>query len=204
MLRVGLTGGIATGKSHCLERFGRLGAKTIDADVLAREAVSRGSQGLEAVVRRFGRSVLRSDGNLDREALGHIVFGDDAARRDLEAIIHPEVYRAIESWFGALTRQSEPGTVAIADVPLLFETNRDTDFDVVVVAACSRDQQIERLLARGMSKNDAEDRIGAQLPIDEKVRRTAYVIDTSGTLDDTDAQVDRYWRVFKGLAAGRP
>ena len=204
MLRVGLTGGIATGKSYCLERFARLGARTIDADVLAREAVAKGNPGLEAVVRRFGRSVLRPDGNLDREALGRIVFGDDVARRDLEAIIHPEVYRAIESWSATLTDQSEPGTVAIADIPLLFETKREGDFDVVVVAACSREHQIERLMARGMSKNDAEDRISAQLPIDEKARRAAYVIDTSGTFDATDAQVDRLWQVFNGLAAGRP
>lgn len=203
MLRVGLTGGIATGKSYCLERFGRLGAKTIDADVLAREAVAKGNPGLEAVVRRFGPSVLRPDGNLDREALGRIVFGDAAARRDLEAIIHPEVYRAIESWFATLTDQSKSGAVAIADIPLLFETNREGDFDVVVVAACSRERQIERLMARGMAKNDAQDRISAQLPIEEKTRRAAYVIDTSGTFDDTDAQVDRLWRVFKELAAGR-
>ena len=203
MLRVGLTGGIATGKSYCLERFGRLGAKTIDADMLAREAVAKGSPGLEAVVRRFGPSVLRPDGNLDREALGRIVFGDAAARRDLEAIIHPEVYRAIESWFATLTDQSKSGAVAIADIPLLFETNREGDFDVVVVAACSRERQIERLMARGMAKNDAQDRISAQLPIEEKTRRAAYVIDTSGTFDDTDAQVDRLWRVFKELAAGR-
>ena len=203
MLRVGLTGGIATGKSYCLERFGRLGAKTIDADVLAREAVAKGNPGLEAVVRRFGPSVLRPDGNLDREALGRIVFGDAAARRDLEAIIHPEVYRAIESWFATLTDQSKSGAVAIADIPLLFETNREDDFDVVVVAACSRERQIERLMARGMAKNDAEDRISAQLPIEEKTRRAAYVIDTSGTFDDTDAQVDRLWRVFKELGAGR-
>lgn len=203
MLRVGLTGGIATGKSYCLERFGRLGAKTIDADVLAREAVAKGNPGLEAVVRRFGPSVLRPDGNLDREALGRIVFGDAAARRDLEAIIHPEVYRAIESWFATLTDQSKSGAVAIADIPLLFETNREGDFDVVVVAACSRERQIERLMARGMAKNDAQDRISAQLPIEEKTRRAAYVIDTSGTFDDTDAQVDRLWRVFKELGAGR-
>jgi dephospho-CoA kinase len=203
MVRVGLTGGIATGKSYCRERFARLGAETIDADVLAREVVARGKPGFDAVVRRFGSSVLTEAGDLDRPALGRVVFSDESARRDLEAIIHPEVYRAIREWTSALSRRSEPDVVAIADIPLLFETNREDDFEVVVVAACTRERQAERLAERGLSKEEAERRIAAQMPIEEKARRGAHVIDTSGTFDDTDVQVERLWRVLKGLAAGR-
>jgi dephospho-CoA kinase len=203
MLRVGLTGGIATGKSYCRECFARLGADTIDADVLAREVVARGTPGFDAVVRRFGRSVLTEAGDLDRPALGKIVFADESARRDLEAIIHPEVYRGIQEWMADLSRRPEPGVVAIADIPLLFETNRQSDFDVVAVAACAPERQLERLVKRGLSKEEAERRIAAQMPIDEKARRGTYVIETSGTFEDTNAQVERLWSVLKGLAAGR-
>src|SRR6185295_11766887 len=98
-LRVALTGGIGTGKSHCLARFAQLGAETIDADNLAHQVVEPGTPGLAAVVARFGASLLRSDGRLDRDALGRLVFADSGARRDLEAIIHPAVYGAIQSWF---------------------------------------------------------------------------------------------------------
>lgn len=199
-----MTGGIATGKSYCRERFARLGAETIDADVLARDAVARGTPGLDAVVRRFGPSVLTADGDLDRAGLGRIVFSDESARRDLEAIIHPEVYRAIQRWMAALAGRARTDLVAIADIPLLFETNRQADFDVVVVAACSRERQLERLSARGLSTEEAERRIAAQMPIDDKARRAAYVIDTSGTFADTGAQVERLWRVLTGLAAARP
>src|SRR5947209_5335555 len=119
MQRVALTGGIATGKSYCLARFAQLGASTIDADALAREAVTAGSPGLAAVVAAFGSGVLAADGSLDRPALARVVFSDPKARAALEAIIHPEVYRRIRQWFANLPS----GTgVAMADIPLVFET----------------------------------------------------------------------------------
>ena len=205
MLRVALTGGIATGKSYCLEQFERLGAKTIDADVLARDAVAKDSDGLAAVVRRFGGGVLTPDGNLDREALGRIVFEDPAARHDLEAIIHPVVYGAISRWFEWLDANERSGThtdtIGIADIPLLFETGHQTDFDAVIVAACRRDQQIERLMARGLTRTDAEHRLAAQLPIEEKTRDAEFVIDTSGPYSDTDARIKQVWRALSARAA---
>ena len=152
MLRVGLTGGIATGKSYCLDRFARLGAKTIDADVLARDAVAAGSPGLDAVIRRFGREVVGPDGQLDRPALGRIVFDDAEARRDLEAIVHPVVHAGISRWLASL---SDGKTIAIADIPLLFETDRDRDFDAVIVIACTADRQLARLRERGLSTDEA-------------------------------------------------
>lgn len=187
MLQAALTGGIATGKSYCLARFEALGIPTVDADRLARLAVAPGSPGLTAVIERFGRSVLRDDGTLDRSALGGIIFSDRAARADLEAIVHPEVYRRIREWFAKLP----PATpVAIADIPLLFETGHQHDFDRVIVCACSADEQLRRLVARdGLSEPEARARLAAQWPIEEKAGRAHYVIRTDGVLAETDAQV---------------
>ena len=134
VLRVALTGGIASGKSYCLERFAALGVPTIDADALAREVVAVGSPGLAAVVSAFGSGVLADDGSLDRPALGRIVFGNAKARAALEAIIHPEVYRRIGEWFADRPSGAQ---VAIADIPLVFETGHNHDFDAVIVAACT-------------------------------------------------------------------
>lgn len=196
--RIALTGGIATGKSACLARFAELGARTIDADTLARDAVAPGTPGLAAVVERFGPGVLRPDGSLDRPALGALVFNDAEARRDLERIVHPIVYDAIERWFGELEREAEGSgqpMVGIADIPLLYETGQAHQFDATIVAACRPDQQIERLMARdGLGRSEAEKRIAAQLPIDEKRQRADFVIDTSGSLDDTRRGVDDVWR----------
>jgi dephospho-CoA kinase len=187
MLRVALTGGIATGKSYCLVHFAELGVPVVDADRLAREAVTPGSPGLRAVVERFGREVLAADGSLDRPALGRIVFRDPRARAALEAIIHPEVYRHIREWFANLP----PGTrVAMADIPLVFETGHNHDFDAVVVAACSSDEQVRRVMTRdGLSERDARARLAAQWPIEEKVKRADYTIWTDREFSDTDRQI---------------
>ena len=188
MLQAALTGGIATGKSYCMARLEGLGIPTVDADRLARLAVAPGSAGLAAVVDRFGASLLRPDGTLDRAALGAIVFSDRAARADLESIIHPEVYRRIREWFGRL-----PSGIpaAVADIPLLFETGHQHDFDRVIVAACSADEQLRRLVARdGLSEPEARARLAAQWPIEEKVSRADYVIRTDGTFAETDAQIN--------------
>jgi dephospho-CoA kinase len=187
MLRVGLTGGIATGKSYCLARFAALGVPVVDADLLARDAVAPGSRALADVATRFGASILLPDGSLDRAALGRIVFTDRAARTDLEAIVHPEVYRRIGEWFAA----RPPATrLAIADIPLLYETGHDHDFERVIVAACDPQQQLRRLMQRdSLSEAEARARLNAQWPIEEKVARADYVIRTDGTVADTDSQV---------------
>lgn len=205
LVRVALTGGIATGKSYCLERFAALGAETIDADLLARNAVAPGTPGLQQVVERFGPEIVK-DGDLDRQKLGRLVFGDAGARHDLEAIVHPAVYAAISAWFAELQRRSQGEgrtIVAIADIPLLFETDRHHEFDHVVVAACAPDRQLERLIRRGLSREEASQRIAAQLPIEEKAGRGDYVIDTSGTFAKTDAQIERVWTALSSLAAAR-
>jgi dephospho-CoA kinase len=186
--RIALTGGIATGKSYVREQFERLGVPTIDSDRLSRDAVAPGTPGLARVVERFGRGVLRPDGSLDRQKLAGIVFADADARVALEAIIHPEVRRRTDEWFSSL----DPSTYAfaVADIPLLFEVGRERDFDTVVVVASRPETQVQRVMARdGVSEQEARQRMAAQLPIEEKVRRADYVIRTDGTFEDTDRQV---------------
>ena len=195
MRRIGLTGGIATGKSYVVRRLRHAGVPVVDADVLAREAVAPGSGGLAAVVARFGEGVLTADGELDRPRLGALVFADADARRDLEAIIHPLVRRGIADFF---EQQPSDTPFAVADIPLLYETGREIDFDVVIVAACPPEMQLERLMARnGLSRDEAAQRMAAQMPIGEKTERADHVIDTSGTYDETRAQVARVLRELR-------
>jgi dephospho-CoA kinase len=191
MLRVGLTGGIATGKTFCLGRFAALGVPVIDADLLAREALADGSPGLALVAARFGRSVIERDGSLDRAALAAIVFADRTARADLESIVHPEVYRRISEWFA---NQPAGTGVAMADIPLLFETGHEHDFDRVIVCACEPFEQLRRLIERdGLSEEAARARLAAQWPISEKAARADYVIRTDNGFAETDEQVRETW-----------
>ena len=196
MMRVALTGGIATGKSYCLEQFRRLGADVIDADTVARDVVAAGTTGFDAVVSRFGASILDASGAIDRAVLGHLVFKDATARLDLEAIVHPLVYERIETWFTALAEQSPSTVIAIADIPLLYETGHDDKFHTVIVASCPRELQIARLAQRGMSAEEAERRLAAQLPIQDKITRANYTIDTSGSMAETDQQVHEIWKAL--------
>jgi len=187
MLRVALTGGIASGKSYCLGRFAAHGVPAIDADVLAREAVAPGTPGLAAVTARFGPAVLATDGTLDRAGLGRLVFGDSKARAALEAIIHPEVYRRIREWFANLPAGTR---LAVADIPLLFETGHNHDFDEVIVAACDPEEQVRRVMARDrLSDAEARARLSAQWPIEEKVKRAHHVIWTDRGFAETDRQI---------------
>jgi dephospho-CoA kinase len=197
VVQAALTGGIATGKSYCLVRLAALGVPTIDADKLARLAVAPGSPGLAAVVARFGPAMLRDDGTLDRPALARIIFADRVARADLEAIVHPEVYRRIRDWFAQLPLTT---AVAVADIPLLFETGHEFDFDAVIVAACSPAEQLRRLMTRdGLAEAEARARLAAQFPIEEKVRRAKYVIRTDGDFAETDAEIQRVYEQLRSL-----
>ncbi|MGE3276124.1 MAG: dephospho-CoA kinase [Vicinamibacterales bacterium] len=196
MRRIALTGGIATGKSYVAQRLIAAGVPVIDADVLAREAVRPGSAGLVAVRARFGDAVIAQDGTLDRKALAAIVFHDERARRDLEGIIHPEVRAAIDGFFEALPADTP---FAVADIPLLFETGREGEFDAVVVAACPARMQRERVMHRdAASWDEASRRIAAQMPIDQKMRRADFVIRTDGTHADTDRQVEKLLATLRG------
>lgn len=206
VLRVALTGGIATGKSRCLERFAALGALTVDTDVLAREAVAPGTRGLSAVTERFGQDVLLPDGTLNRGRLGQLVFADASKRKALEAIVHPAVYAALDEWYAANDARdvAEPA-ISVVDIPLLYETGHASDFDAVVVTRCRPDQQLARLVDRdGLTPEDARRRIELQMPTAEKVRLADYVVDTSKTEADTDRAVDAVWEKLverRGAAA---
>lgn len=198
MLRVGLTGGIASGKSTVANELARRGAVIIDADELAREVVEPGTPGLAAVVRRFGEGVLR-DERLDRAALARIVFADPQARRDLEKIIHPEVRRRAAEREGALPHTA----VVVHVIPLLVETGRESDFDLCVVVDVDRQTQLARLMARGpMSREEAESRIAAQATRELRLAAADIVIPNVGTLTELTKQVDDLWSDLISVHAG--
>ena len=187
MLRIGLTGGIATGKSYVLEQCRRRGLACVDADALTHGVMSPGTEATAAIAARFGAGVLAADGSVDRAALGPIVFADPSARRELEAIVHPAVYRAI----GAALRGFEllGHSITIVDVPLLYESGHQKDFDRVIVTVCPIGMQLARLRERGMSDSEARQRIAAQWSTEEKAARADFVIRTDGTLEETDEQI---------------
>jgi dephospho-CoA kinase len=186
--KIALTGGIATGKSYVAGRFREAGVPIVDADLLAREVVLPGTPALAAIRKRFGPDAVRRDGTMDRIRVAQIVFKDKRARLDLEAIIHPAVIKAVNDFFNTLPKRTP---FAVADIPLVFETGREKDFDAIVVVACPREMQLQRLMERNkLSKEDAERRLAAQLPIDQKVKKATYVINNDGTFENTNAQVD--------------
>lgn len=185
-MRVGLTGGVASGKSSVAAMFAEAGAVVIDADLLAREVVAPGTSGLAAVVAQFGESVLGPDRALDRPALGAIVFADDDARRRLESIIHPRVRaRAAELEAGARAE-----ALVVHDIPLLVETGQVGAFDAIVVVDVPEELQIERMVTlRGMTREAARARLDAQATRAERLAVATHVIDNSGTWDDLRRRV---------------
>lgn len=198
MLRVGLTGGIGSGKSAVTRRLAELGAVVVDADVLAREVVAPGTPGLADVVAEFGPEVLRADGTLDRDRLGAIMFADPAARARLNAIVHPLVAAATAQRFAAAPADA----IVVHDVPLLVEVGLASAYDAVVVAA-SPGTQLDRLVQlRGLSPADAQARIAAQAPLADKVAVASHLIDNNGSLAELDARVRTLWAALQTRAAG--
>ena len=189
MLRIALTGGIATGKTHVLDRFRALGIPCLDADELVHGTEAAGTEATAAIAARFGADVLAADGSVNRAKLGPIVFADPAARRDLEAIVHPAVFRAIETGLRGFERTGAYA-FAVVDVPLLYETGAEQHYDKVIVTVCPAEMQIERLMARGLTDAAARQRIAAQWPTANKAARADFVIKTDGSFADTDRQVD--------------
>jgi dephospho-CoA kinase len=190
VLRVGLTGGIGSGKSSVSGRLGERGAVVIDSDVLAREVVARGTDGLAEVVEAFGDGVLTADGELDRPAVGKLVFGDETARRKLEAVIHPRVRaRAAE-----IERAAPADAVVVHDIPLLVETGQADKFDLVLVVDVPVEVQVERLTGpRGMAEDEARRRIASQATREQRLAAADVVIDNAGSLDELDHRVDAVW-----------
>jgi dephospho-CoA kinase len=195
MKRVGLTGGVASGKSAVSAILHELGAVVIDADVLAREAVAKGTDGLREVVEAFGADLLTDDGELDRPAMGAIVFADPEKRKALEAIIHPRVRaRAAE-----IEAAAGPDDVVVHDIPLLAETGQAGGFEAVIVVDVPTETQVERMVElRGMTREDAEARVAAQASREERLAIATHVIDNTGTLDELRGRVTEVYRDIRG------
>jgi dephospho-CoA kinase len=193
MLKVALTGGIATGKSYVLAQLRKRGVACLDSDELAHGVTAAGTEATAAIAARFGEDVLAADGSVNRRKLGPIVFADATARRDLEAIVHPAVYRAITAGLRAFELVEQP-PLAVVDVPLLFETGAADKFDKVIVTTCPPEVQIARLAERGLTEEAARQRLAAQWPTDEKVSRADFVIHTDGTFENTNRQIDEVVR----------
>jgi dephospho-CoA kinase len=190
-VRVGLTGGIASGKSTVADELARRGALVIDADRLAREVVDPGTRELAMVAARFPGTVV--DGRLDRAKLAAVVFADPQARRDLEGIIHPAVRRRAAE----LEQSAPPGSVVVHVIPLLVETGQESDFDLCVVVDVDHETQLRRLLARdGMTRAEAEARIGAQASREQRLAAADVVIDNSGSVTQLKEQIDDLWSVL--------
>jgi dephospho-CoA kinase len=193
MQRIGLTGGIASGKSVAATRLAELGAVVIDSDVLAREAVAPGSAGLDAVVEAFGPGVLTPDGELDRAALGALVFADEDARARLNAIVHP-IVRRLSAEREAAAATVDHGAVVVHDIPLLVETGQADAFHVLVVVDAPAVLRVERLVVgRGLARADAEARIAAQASDAQRLAAADVVLDGTGSEEHLRAQVDDFW-----------
>lgn len=198
MKLIGLTGGIAAGKSTVARRLAEHGAVHIDADQLAREAVAPGSPGLMRIRERFGGRVIGSDGALDRPKLGEIVFADARALADLNAIVHPEVRSIAQRRIAEIVRR-DPDAVVVYDVPLLVEAGVQLPWDLVVVAEAPAETRVDRLVAlRGMSREEALHRVANQAGDEERRAVADVVIDTGGTEGRTLDQVDALWRSIAG------
>lgn len=199
MQRVALTGGIATGKTYVLGRLAAAGIPTVDADELAHALIQPYTPSWVAITKYFGRKILDETDNINRKKLGALVFTNTDARRTLEGIIHPEVYQNIGHWFESL--ETDGGTpFAVAAIPLLYETSHETEFDQVLVAACKPKTQIQRMMKRNnATKTEVLQRLSAQLPIEDKVNRTEYIIQTDGTFQNTDQQVEAIIKILENF-----
>jgi len=200
MLRVGLTGGIACGKSTVAALMRELGCQLSEADSIAHRLMQPGQPTYDEIVREFGRQILQSGGPIDRAKLAAIVFNEKERLSRLNQIVHPRVMAEQDRWLDEMER-AEPGGVAVVEAPLLIEGGYHTRVHRLVVVWCQREQQMERLLARGLTRVQAEQRIAAQMPLEEKLRLADDQIDSSGSLEATRHQVEQLVAMLKLLAA---
>lgn len=200
----GLTGGIASGKTTVARMFQELGARTIDADRIGHDVLGSSNPAYRKIVRQFGRDILDGEGEIDRQRLGHVVFSDPAKLAQLNAIVHPRIIARVED-LAAQYQADDPGSIVLVDAALIFEAGIGGRFSKVIVAWCRPEQQVERLMAKGgMSRDEAERRIAAQMPAEEKRRRADYVIDCSGSMDETRQQVRQVYAELAQQAGGAP
>jgi dephospho-CoA kinase len=203
MLKVGLTGGIASGKSTVSEAFARLGAKVLDADEVAREVVLPGKPAWTKLRHTFGSEFFHPDGRLNRNKLRRLVFANPEERSKLNAIVHPEVMKEINSRFEQLTSSAEHAVVLV-DIPLLIEVGVAHRFDKVVVVYANESVQVMRLMQRdGLSREEARQALSVQIDLRGKAKKADFVIDNSGTPGETQAQVEKVWQELLELARAR-
>lgn len=203
MLRVGLTGSIAVGKSHVVGLLKEMGCHVIDADQTARDVVAPGTQGLRRVVEEFGEEVLRPDGHLDRARLGAIIFGDKARRERLNQILHPLIIMEQDAQMRAF-EAADPRGIGIVDAALMIESGGYRRFDKLVVVHCRPEIQIERLMRRNnLSREEAELRVAAQMPQEEKMRYADFLIDTSEDYETTHERTVSVFQKLKALSEER-
>ena len=203
MLLIGLTGNIASGKSEVARMLAERGATLIDADVLAREAVRPETQALKDIVKRWGKDILKEDGNLDRDALRQIVFADQDELDALNRIVHPGVTRLRDREIAQAKERGDQIVVCV--IPLLFERNLVEEFDAIVLVDSPRPLRLERLVTtRGLEETDAMNMIAAQMPAELKRARADYCIDNTGSLDDLERDVDALWSSLQRDAAPEP
>ncbi len=196
MLRIGLTGGIASGKSTVADMLRSRDYPVLDADALAREFLEPGQDAYKEVVAHFGQRILAPGGAVDRKKLAALVFTDAGERAKLNQILHPRIREVADNWFAALDYPGGP-ELAFEDAALILESGARKNLDRVVVCWCRPEQQMERLRERGMSEEEARMRIAAQMPIDEKRKMADEVIDCSGSIEETERQVDQMLARFK-------
>ncbi len=193
VLRVGLTGGIGSGKSSVAVRLAALGAVVLDGDTAARAVVEPGTPGLARIAETFGPGVLTADGSLDRAKLAGIVFDDEAARQRLNAITHPLIHEHMRAAEEAAVRAGGPDTIVVHDIPLLAEGQRSADFALVIVVDVAPETQVARLTARGLPEDQARARMAAQASREQRLAIAVIVIDNSGTPADLDRRVAEVW-----------
>src|SRR5262245_42214295 len=203
MLKIGLTGGIATGKSYALSVLSELGCEVIDADTVAHRVIEPGRPAYLEIINQFGREILHEDGAINRAALGAMVFTSNNAREKLHAIVDTRVYEAQVEWFEQAAAH-DPDASAVVDAALMIETGSYRRFDKVIVVYCSPELQLQRLTDRnGFTREQAQARISAQMPSEEKLKYADYSIDTSDGFEDTRRQVEKIYEELRVLA-GRP
>lgn len=198
----GLTGGVASGKSTVARMLEGLGARVIDADRVGHELLRPWHPAHQEVVRRFGNEILDPAGEIDRKRLGAVVFADPTKLQELDALLHPRIVARVEE-LAARYHAESPGAVIVVDAALLFEAGIGGRFTKVLVVWCRPEQQIERLMGKtGLSRREAERRIAAQMPVEQKRRQADYEIDSSGSLENTRAQVEALYPELQRLASG--
>lgn len=200
MLRVGLTGGLASGKSFVAAALGNLGCHVIHADALGHAVLARDGEAYHAVLAEFGSAILDTEGLIDRRRLGALVFDDPDRLAVLNALVHPAVFERQERWMAEVAAR-DPRAIAVVEAAIMYETGSDTRYQKIVVAVCSEEQQIERAIKRDhLSRKEVLARLRRQLPLREKAARADYVVDTSGAKEETIRQTESVYRSLRSLA----